>query len=91
MSEAAPGHLAPAALVERALSGDGPGDDGEAARHLTACAGCREQLSRLRRVVTVARAVEAQDLPAAPSRRVWESIERELRASGEPDDRPPAD
>jgi hypothetical protein len=91
VSEAAPGHLAPATLVEWALRGDLPGDDGEAARHLTSCAACREQLSRLRRIVTLAREVEARDLPAVPSRHVWERIEEELRASGEPDGRLPDD
>ncbi|MFD7391539.1 hypothetical protein ACFV46_24055 [Streptomyces sp. NPDC059852] len=88
MSEAAPGHLAPATLVEWALRGDGPGDDGEAARHLTVCAGCRDQLSRLRRVVTVAREVEARDVPSAPSRHLWERIEDELRSCGDLDDLP---
>ncbi|MDI9835373.1 MULTISPECIES: hypothetical protein [unclassified Streptomyces] len=91
MSEAEPRHLAPATLVEWALRGDGPGDDGEAARHLTGCAGCREHLSRLRRVVTVAREVEARDVPSAPGRHVWERIEDELRSSREPDDRRPED
>jgi len=91
VSEATPGHLAPATLVEWALHHERPGDDGETARHLTACAACREQLSRLRRVVTVAREIEARDVPAAPPRHVWERVEEDLHASREPDDRPPDD
>ncbi|MFJ3653843.1 hypothetical protein ACIPPR_11090 [Streptomyces nigra] len=82
---AAPGHLTPATLVEWALRDDDPGEDGDTARHLADCPACREQLSRLRRVVTLARAIEAPDLPEPPSRPVWERIERDLRGTGEPD------
>lgn len=78
-------HVDPADLVEIALGHQVSGDDVRAFRHIAVCTRCRDELHCLARVVTAARSVEAADMPATPSERVWQQITRELsRADASP-------
>ncbi|MGY1581144.1 hypothetical protein [Streptomyces sp. MN13] len=70
-------HVEPAHLVELALGNATSGDDARALRHVAVCVRCRDELNRLTRVVAVARAVEASDMPASPPEQVWGRIARE--------------
>ncbi|WP_147991110.1 hypothetical protein [Streptomyces sp. t39] len=71
-------HVTPGRLADLALGNAAAGDDAEALRHLAECAPCREEFTRLHRVVVAARDVEQLDLPLAPPARVWQEIVREL-------------
>jgi len=46
--------------------------------HLSACALCRDEVDQLRRVVTSARSVTADDTPVAPPAQVWGAVAAEL-------------
>ena len=46
--------------------------------HLDACAMCRDEVDQLRRVVTSARSVTADDTPVAPPAQVWGAVAAEL-------------
>ncbi len=50
--------------------------------HLSACARCRDEVDQLRRVVTSARSVTADDTPVAPPARVWGAVAAELGLDG---------
>ncbi|MFD5102888.1 hypothetical protein [Streptomyces albidochromogenes] len=77
-------HVEPTHLVRLALGNDASSDDAGALRHIAVCDRFRGELSRMRRVVVAARAVEAADLPTAPPERVWQHITHELSRTGEP-------
>ncbi len=46
--------------------------------HLAGCARCQSELDQLRAVVTTARSAEPDDVPAPPSRAVWDAIAADL-------------
>ncbi len=50
--------------------------------HLSACALCRDEVDQLRRVVTSARTVTADDTAVAPPARVWDAVAAELGLDG---------
>lgn len=76
-------HVEPAHLVELALGNGVSSDDAGALRHIALCRRCREELSRMARVVAAARSVEECDLPVAPPQRVWQRIAQEVSRPGE--------
>ncbi|MEU6105551.1 hypothetical protein [Streptomyces flaveolus] len=71
-------HVDPTRLVELALGNGVSPHDTSAWQHIAVCKRCRDDLSRMTRVVTAARAVEERDLSAAPPERVWRRITAEL-------------
>lgn len=77
-------HVDPAHMVELAL-GTSPSHEATAAlRHLAACPACREELTRIAKVVDIALSVEASDLTVAPPEWVWRGIKRTLSTEPAP-------
>ncbi|MFJ4834394.1 hypothetical protein ACIP79_31465 [Streptomyces sp. NPDC088747] len=81
-------HVEPARLLELALGNSGSNGDLGALRHIASCDRCRQELSRLTRLVVTARSVEEPDLPTAPPERVWQRLKQDLSLAAEP--APPA-
>ena len=73
-------HVNPERLTLLALDEDGVDDDWEQV-HLAECPACRQELTTLRRVVTLGRDVEPDDLqPPPPPSGVWEAIRSEVHS-----------
>ncbi|MCL7428030.1 hypothetical protein [Streptomyces sp. YS415] len=77
-------HVDHAHLLELALGNAGRSDDAVALQHLAVCVLCRQELTRVTRVVSAASDIDLSDLATPPPERLWERIQREL---AEPPDR----
>ncbi|GJF25826.1 hypothetical protein SHO565_63900 [Streptomyces sp. HO565] len=77
-------HVDSTHLVELALGNGVSPHDASAWQHIAVCKLCGDDLSRMTRVVTAARAVEERDLSPAPPERVWRRITAELTDTTEP-------
>ncbi|MGW7051155.1 hypothetical protein [Streptomyces sp. NPDC054887] len=77
-------HIEPTDLVRLALGNETSSSDADVLRHIAVCDHCRDELSRMTRVVVAARAVQASDLPAPPPEHVWQRITQELSPTAEP-------
>ncbi|MFI6340527.1 hypothetical protein [Streptomyces sp. NPDC050535] len=82
-------HVEPARLAELALGNNTSDIEPSTLRHIAACDCCRQELSRMTRVVIAARSVEEADLPTAPPDRVWQHLAQNLSEPQEKTDAPP--